>query len=179
MRHFNSASRLLYVYSGAGTGIFTSNLINHPQAGEKIKSLIAIEPSSGMREGFNKNEGLIPYLSSSSPSSTAEGGKPTVEVRDGSFGEIPAADGTIDLIIGAQCFHWAHPNYQSAMNEFSRVLKPKSGVLALIWNLEDRNKASWVGKIRDVYEKYEAGTPQYRLGWWRETFDTQSYKVSL
>lgn len=79
---------------------------------------------------------------------------------------------------GAQCFHWAEPDYQSAISEFARVLKP-GGTLALIWNLEDRKKARWVAQIRDAYESYEEGTPQYRLGWWRKMFDTEAYKVSI
>ncbi|KAK9894302.1 S-adenosyl-L-methionine-dependent methyltransferase [Cystobasidium minutum MCA 4210] len=155
---------------GAGTGIFTSNFINHTSANDKIKSLIAIEPSSGMREAFNKNEGLLPYLSNN------DAQKPNVQVKDGSFGEIPVPDGSVDIIVGAQCFHWAHPDYQSAITEFSRVLKPQTGILALIWNLEDRKTAKWVGGIRDLYEKYENDTPQYRLGWWKEMFNTQAYK---
>lgn len=36
-----------------------------------------------------------------------------------------------------QAFHWCHPDYDSAAAEFGRILKP-GGVLALIWNLEDR-----------------------------------------
>jgi hypothetical protein len=57
------------------------------------------------------------------------------------------------------------------------VLKP-GGTLAFIWNLEDRKTARWVGKIRDAYEAYEQGTPQYRLDWWKAVYETQTYKVS-
>lgn len=79
---------------------------------------------------------------------------------------------------GAQCFHWAHPDYSAAISEFARILKP-GGTLALIWNLEDRNKAAWVAQIRDAYEAYESNTPQYRLMWWKELFNTAEYKASL
>jgi hypothetical protein len=48
----------------------------------------------------------------------------------------------------------------------------------LIWNLEDGKKAKWVAQNRDAYESYEAGTPQYRLGLWKEMFETGPYKVS-
>lgn len=36
--------------------------------------------------------------------------------------------------------------------------------------MEDR-RTTWVAKLREAYEKYEAGTPQYRLGLWRRPFE--------
>ena len=39
-----------------------------------------------------------------------------------------------------------------------------------------RERAGWVGDLRDLYEVYEQGSPQFRLGLWRQTFDTPSYK---
>jgi ubiquinone/menaquinone biosynthesis C-methylase UbiE len=35
-----------------------------------------------------------------------------------------------------QAFHWC-PDYDAASKEFARILKP-NGIVALIWNLEDR-----------------------------------------
>lgn len=35
-----------------------------------------------------------------------------------------------------QAFHWC-PDYDKAVAEFARVLKPE-GIVAFIWNLEDR-----------------------------------------
>jgi hypothetical protein len=35
-----------------------------------------------------------------------------------------------------QAFHWC-PDYDAAAAEFARILKP-GGIVALIWNLEDR-----------------------------------------
>ena len=55
--------------------------------------MTAIEPSSGMRDAFNKNEGLIPFLS-------GDASKTNIVVKDGSFGEIPVPDASIDLIVG-------------------------------------------------------------------------------
>jgi len=78
--------------------------------------------------------------------------------------------------IGAQCYHWADPNYAETMREFARVLKP-GGTLAFIWNLEDRKTAKWVGQIRDAYEAYEDGVPQYHLRWWEKAYQTAEYKV--
>lgn len=66
--------------------------------------------------------------------------------------------------------------------------------MAFVWNLEDRfvlslefqkqtliqptlrEKARWVAQLRERYEKYEHGSPQFRLGLWREAFNTPSYK---
>lgn len=74
-------------------------------------------------------------------------------------------------------------------------MKP-DGVAVFIWNLEDksvisicilpfpaliedllRDGAAWVDQIRNVYEQYEDGTPQFRLGLWRQTFETKSYQA--
>lgn len=77
-------------------------------------------------------------------------------------------------LTGAQCFHWAHPEYAAAAAEFARILKP-GGILALIWNLEDK-ETDWVAKNRAAYESYEKGVPQYRLEWWRAVFDTVEYQ---
>ena len=35
--------------------------------------------------------------------------------------------------------------------------------------------AQWVAQLRDVYEPYEGGSPQFRLGLWRQVFDAPSY----
>lgn len=39
-----------------------------------------------------------------------------------------------------------------------------------------RDGARWVAQLRDLYEQHEKGTPQFRLGLWRQTFETTSYK---
>jgi ubiquinone/menaquinone biosynthesis C-methylase UbiE len=79
------------------------------------------------------------------------------------------------MVIIAQAYHWC-PDYDAASAEFARVLKP-GGVVVFIWNLENRDGARWVAQLRDAYEKFEHGTPQFRLGLWRATFDTPSYKA--
>lgn len=54
------------------------------------------------------------------------------------------------------------------MREIRRVLRP-GGALVLTWNMESR-RAPWVAALRDVYEAYDGGIPQYRRGQWREVF---------
>lgn len=116
-----------------------------------------------MREAFGRNEALHNECPID------------VSVVDGSFSDLPFSDGTADVIVGAQCYHWAHPNYGPTMKEFARVLKSE-GTLALIWNLEDRS-TKWVANVRDAYERHEQGTPQFRLGWWKTCFETSEFQV--
>lgn len=97
-----------------------------------------------------------------------------------------------------QAFHWCL-DYDAAAVEFSRILKP-GGIVALIWNLEDRlvfcgkvnldesgllsahvssydsDAAAWVAQVRELIEQFEQGTPQFRLGLWRALFETQSFE---
>lgn len=43
-------------------------------------------------------------------------------------------------------------------------------------DLTSRDGAEWVRAVRDKYEAFEQGTPQFRLGLWRQTFETDSFK---
>lgn len=36
-------------------------------------------------------------------------------------------------------------------------------------------ETAWVRQVRQVVQAFERGTPQYRLGLWRKTFQTPSY----
>ncbi|KAF7976706.1 hypothetical protein HWV62_5869 [Athelia sp. TMB] len=143
---------------GSGTGIFTRALLAHPAWASALGSLRAAEPSAGMRAVFAR---------------TVTDAR--VSVAEGSFDATGAPDAWADAIIVAQAFHWC-PDYDAAAAEFARVLKP-GGVLALIWNLEDRGVAAWVGQQRDVIEAHEAGSPQFRLGLWRALFDQPAYRA--
>ncbi|KAI0690572.1 S-adenosyl-L-methionine-dependent methyltransferase [Cytidiella melzeri] len=141
---------------GAGTGIFTRALLASPNWSDAIKELRAIEPSAGMRDQFSK---------------TVSDAR--VSIAEGTFDTTGVEDGWADLVVIAQAFHWC-PDFNKAAEEFARVLKP-DGIVALIWNLEDRDGAEWVAQLRDRIEHHEAGTPQFRLELWRETFTTPCY----
>ena len=117
---------------------------------------------------------------------------------EGTFDRVDVPDGWADMIVIAQvrgaymltgsepvdtcadafafskAFHWC-PDHDAALKEFARALKP-SGIVALIWNLEDRSRAAWVGTVRDIYEPFEQGSPQFRLGLWKAVFDVPSYQ---
>ncbi|KAJ7097886.1 S-adenosyl-L-methionine-dependent methyltransferase [Mycena belliarum] len=150
-------SPLNVVEIGSGTGIFTRAFLAHPDWAADIKQLKAFEPSEGMREVFSK---------------TISDDRLTI--GDGTFQQTGIEDRWADLVVVAQAFHWC-PDFSSASAEFGRILKP-GGVLAMIWNLEDRQAAGWVAQVRDRIEVYEQGSPQYRLGRWRATFETASYR---
>ncbi|KAH9823308.1 hypothetical protein DFH28DRAFT_1103457 [Melampsora americana] len=143
---------------GAGTGIFTRALLYNSKPGQ-IKKWNAIEPAAGMRESFNR------WLSSYTLEGTS----------------INCDHGSIDMVIAAQAWHWtgSDPEFQEkCIQEVQRVLKSK-GYFVLIWNLKDRERYEWVGRIRDSYELYESGTPQYRLGLWKTLFQTKTFKSSF
>ncbi|KAJ7709859.1 S-adenosyl-L-methionine-dependent methyltransferase [Mycena rosella] len=142
---------------GAGTGLFTRAFLAHPEWASAIKELRAVEPSQGMREVFSKTVS-----------------DERVSIADGTFQQTSIPDGWADLVVVAQAFHWC-PDYSSASEEFGRILKA-DGVLVMIWNLEARESAKWVAQVRDRIEVHEQGSPQYRLGLWRQAFDTAAYQ---
>ena len=53
-----------------------------------------------------------------------------------------------------------------SLKELHRVLRP-GGSLCLIWNMEDEGEPL-VAALRAVYERYDEGIPQYRLGVWKQ-----------
>jgi len=150
-------SPLNVVEIGSGTGIFTRALLAHPDWSSSVGQLKALEPSEGMRDIFVESVK-----------------DDRVTTAEGTFDHTGVEDGWADLVVIAQAFHWCQ-DYDSASAEFARILKP-NGIAAFIWNLEDRQAAKWVGQLRDRFESHEQGTPQFRLGLWRQTWDTPSYK---
>ncbi|KAH9808617.1 S-adenosyl-L-methionine-dependent methyltransferase [Melampsora americana] len=154
---------------GAGTGIFTRALLSNSKPGQ-IKKWNAIEPAAGMRESFNR------WLRSYSLKGTS------INCDHGTFDCMNSiSSGSIDMVIAAQAWHWtgSDPEFQEkCIQEVQRVLNSK-GYFVLIWNLKDRERYEWVGRIRDSYELYESGTPQYRLGLWKTLFQTKTFKSSF
>ncbi|OAE31028.1 hypothetical protein AXG93_1502s1300 [Marchantia polymorpha subsp. ruderalis] len=129
---------------GAGSGKFTRLLAS------KNYHLTAVEPSPSMRATFAD---ILP----------------NVPILDGTAFAIPLESASQDAVIVAQAFHWFAQI--ETLREIHRVLKP-GGRLGLVWNLEDRAAKKWVASLRDVYEMYEMGTPQYRLGLWKKVWQT-------
>ncbi|KAJ7176634.1 S-adenosyl-L-methionine-dependent methyltransferase [Mycena filopes] len=150
-----SSKHLNIVEIGSGTGLFTRALLAHEEWKE-IHSLKAVDPSEGMRETFAK------YTTD-----------PRVTVSDGTFDKTGVESGWADVVVIAHAFHWCL-DYEAAAAEFTRVLKP-DGVLALIWNNEDRDAVEWLKQVRERVERDEEGSPHWRTGLWRQLFDAPSY----
>ncbi|KIM28760.1 hypothetical protein M408DRAFT_132375 [Serendipita vermifera MAFF 305830] len=146
---------------GSGTGLFTRTLLAHPQWKDCVGKIHAVEPSPGMRQTFQ-----------------AKTQDDRISVADGTFTQTGEKDNWADAVVVAQAFHWAHPNYDGAMAEIARILKP-NGTAFFIWNMEDRDSARWVARVRELYESHEADTPQFRRNLWEEAFKTASYISSF
>jgi SAM-dependent methyltransferase len=126
----------------AGTGKFTRLL---RQTGANVT---AIEPVDAMR--FELLRGL-----------------PEVRAMAGSAQEIPLSDGSADVIVSAQAFHWFATS--AALTEIHRVLKP-GGTLGLVWNVID-TRVEWVAAMEDIIKPYEPDAPRSgREGRWRSAF---------
>jgi ubiquinone/menaquinone biosynthesis C-methylase UbiE len=128
----------------AGTGKFTRLLGAHPRL-----QVVAVEPVAAMRRVFNAAV------------------TPTIGVVEGSATSIPFPDGHFAAVCCAQAFHWFHSI--EALREIRRVLRPGCA-LVLVWNMESR-RAPWVAALREVYEAYDHGIPQYRRGTWKNVFE--------
>ncbi len=126
---------------GAGTGKLSRVL---RRAGA---TLTAVEPLEGMREVFRREQ-------------------PDVPILDGSAEALPFADGSVDLVVAGQAFHWFDAT--SALREIARALRPRGG-LALLWNIRDES-VPWVKRFSEILEPYRSEAPGYRSQTWRAAF---------
>lgn len=56
------------------------------------------------------------------------------------------------------------------------MLRP-GGVLALVWQIEDRSTHPWIGQWRDLLERYDGAVPQYRKGAWKQVLGEEQVGV--
>ncbi|MDX6394053.1 MAG: hypothetical protein QOJ73_5116 [Streptosporangiaceae bacterium] len=103
---------------GAGTGKLTRQLR------DRGLDVVAVEPSGGMREQLSR--------------SVAD-----VRVFPGSAEHIPLGDGSVDVVLVAQAWHWVDPH--RAVPEVARVLTG-GGQLGLLWNIRDERE-DWVAQL--------------------------------
>jgi SAM-dependent methyltransferase len=99
---------------GCGTGISTRALA---EWGWRI---VGIEPNAEMRQ------------TAESISNPGDGVQ--IEYRAGNAEDTGLPGESIDMVVCAQSFHWFKP--ESALIEFSRILKPQ-GWVVLLWNIAD------------------------------------------
>ncbi|WAC21854.1 class I SAM-dependent methyltransferase [Luteolibacter sp. SL250] len=95
---------------GSGTGISAEMLL---KAGVPVTG---VEPNAPMREAAERLLAAYPGFTS----------------VDGTAQATTLPDGSVDLILAAQAFHWFAGAETRA--EFSRILKP-GGLIALLWNV--------------------------------------------
>ena len=91
---------------GAGTGKLTSDLVG------RGLEVAAVDPSDGMLTALRRE-------------------LPSVDARPGTAEAIPLEDGSVDVVLVAQAWHWVDP--ARAVPEVARVLRP-GGRLCLLWN---------------------------------------------
>jgi SAM-dependent methyltransferase len=92
---------------------------------------------------------------------------PSAIALDGTAEALPLPDGSVDVVIAAQAFHWF--DGERALEEFARVLVP-GGRVVLVWNQPDE-RVPWVAAARSIVEPERKGAPTYRSGEWRRAFD--------
>lgn len=140
--HQAAAARVLDV--AAGTGKFTECLLNNVEP----QNLTAVEPVEGMREEFTL-------------------AIPDVRCIEGTAEAMPAiGTGSVDIVTCAQAFHWFHP--QRALTEIHRVLRPATGLLAIVFNVKNPLVA-WVREL-DAITGADAPDDRPRHSRFRATF---------
>ncbi|VXC26919.1 class I SAM-dependent methyltransferase [Nocardioides sp. AX2bis] len=68
---------------------------------------------------------------------------PEVRVTQAPAEELPVPDRSVDVVVGAQCFHWF--DLDRALPEIVRVLRP-GGHVAMVWNERDE-RIPWVRRL--------------------------------
>lgn len=123
---------------GAGTGKFTRLLA---LTGAQV---VAVEPVAAMRERLAE---LLPAVS----------------VTAGTAERTGLADGSADVVVAAQSWHWFRQD--QAFEEVERVLRP-GGALALVWNTYDES-VPWVRDYQSIYfRRAPEGLPSHQDGVW-------------
>jgi len=103
---------------GAGTGKLTAMLtaLGH--------DVLATDPEPALLERLRANV-------------------PEARVQEAPAEEIPLGDGSVDVVVAAQSFHWF--DLDRALSEIARVLRP-GGHLGLVWNERDE-RIPWVRRL--------------------------------
>jgi ubiquinone/menaquinone biosynthesis C-methylase UbiE len=71
---------------------------------------------------------------------------PGIRTARASAEDIPLADGSVDVVIAGQAFHWF--DLDTALPEIARVLRP-GGRICLVWNARNE-KIPWVRRLGSI-----------------------------
>ncbi len=144
---------------GSGTGLSAKPFL------ENGNVVYGVEPNEAMRAAAE--EFLQSFENFRSTSGTSETTK------------LP--DGSVDLVIAAQAFHWFEPD--ATRREFKRILKP-GGYVALIWNERQLDSTPFLIEYEQLLLKYASdyekvrheNIDQERLGTFFQTgFDQRTF----
>jgi SAM-dependent methyltransferase len=123
---------------GAGTGSLTRQLVR------RSAHVRAVEPDARMRAVLAARV-------------------PAAEAVDGRAEALPAADASVDVVIGASMWHWV--DAELALPEVARVLRP-GGTFSLLWNGPDRSvdwmRSLWAGGTVLSADQIEGADAQRR-----------------
>jgi SAM-dependent methyltransferase len=114
---------------GAGTGIMTKLLLEHGN------TVYAVEPNAEMR----------------AEAAALLGRYATWHNVDGHSAATALPDGSIDVIVAAQAFHWFEP--VATRSEFARILRPP-GWVVLVWNDRREGATPFMRGYEQLIERY-------------------------
>lgn len=114
---------------GSGTGLSTKPFL------ENGNTVYGVEPNAAMREAAE--EYLKEFPNFISHNGTAE--------------QTNLDDGSIDVVVAAQAFHWFDPD--KTRNEFRRILRP-GGYVVLIWNERQLDTTEFLREYEKLLLKY-------------------------
>lgn len=141
-RHCTLGPAAVVVDVGCGTGISTR------QFAQRGWQPIGVEPNADMRR---QAEQL-----------SAPAANPSY--REGQAEATGLPDGSADLVLAAQAFHWFEP--VATLREFQRILKP-AGWVALLWNERDEADpctAAYGQVVRSTSDAARIETTRHRSG---------------
>lgn len=127
---------------GAGTGIFTSQLL---AAGVDV---VAVEPVESMRAALVANH-------------------PDLDIRSGTAEQLPVETDAAATVVVAQAFHWF--DHGPALDEIDRVLRA-GGHLVTAWNVKEGD-AAWYQRYMAIIDRLADDTPRHRDQVWRRAID--------
>ncbi|MBP7415666.1 MAG: class I SAM-dependent methyltransferase [Pyrinomonadaceae bacterium] len=114
---------------GCGTGISARLFL------ENCNRVIGIEPNAAMREA------AVKFLAEF----------PDFTIVDGTSDATTLADGSVDMAVAAQAFHWFEA--EKTRTEFKRILKP-GGRIVLLWNERQLDTTPFLVEYEAFLEKY-------------------------